>query len=278
MDKYKIFKQKNLIVGLAITVFGGIFIYTKVDFLNSIGSILLISGIYTVVESYYLKKSLVDMVIEKVKLDKSIDETGLIEVGANLGNIHYQDYFKEANLNIDILHIYARTWTTNNFDFIKEIVLNKKCELRIVLLNPDSPFVPALENHFGYQAGELRKYITEVTAQWKGLAQLVNEKRKYFTDRKFKRSHKKSYGTKEYGSVELFYNNGQPTNCLYRIDDIMIMVNTKTSKDKSIHIPYSIYKNNKSTCSMYNIYLEEINKIIEQAQSVNLLSESEGDD
>lgn len=215
------------------------------------------------------------MVIEKVKLQKDIEESGLIEVGANLGDIHYQNYFKVATSNIDLLHVYARTWTNTNFDFIKETVLNKKCRLRIVLLNPESPFVPALEKHYGYSGGELKKYIIEVTKQWKLLAEMVEEKRRYFSDRSYRKTHRKSYETTAYGRVELYYYNGQPTNSLYRIDDKIVLVCTKTSRDRSIHIPYMIYEKGKNQNNMYDIFSQEMEKTIKEAASVNLLGDNE---
>ncbi|WP_312368660.1 hypothetical protein [Lachnoclostridium sp.] len=275
MDKWKIFRQKNIIVSLVVVVAGLICLSISNDYVQSIGSILLISGIYSIIESYYLKKSMIDVVIEKVKLDNSINETGLLEVGANLGDIHYQDYFKSANANIDILHVYARTWTNTNYDFIKEVVVHKKCKLRVVLLNPDSPFIPALEKHYEYSVGDLAKYINEVTQQWKSLAKIVEEKHKFYTDKAYRRAHRISYKTKEYGSVELYYHNGQPANSLYRIDDNLITVSTKTSKDRSVHIPYMIYKKNNNATSMYDMYLSEMDKVIEEAKKVNLLGENE---
>lgn len=275
MDKRKIFKQKNIIFALFVAAVGLICLAPNNEYIKSLGSIFLISGIYSIVESYYLKKSMIDMVIEKVKLDKDIEESGLIEVGANLGDIHYQEYYKEAKFNIDILHVYARTWTNTNFDFIKETVLNKRCKLRVVLINPCSQFMPALEKHYGYSEGELKKYIEEVTKQWKKLAQMVEEKHKYFSDRTYRKSHSKSYKTKEYGNVEFYYYNGQPTNSLYRIDDKMIMISTKTSRDRSVHIPYMIYAKKDNPNNMYDIFLNEMEKVIKEAECVDLLREIE---
>lgn len=275
MDKSNLFKQKNIIIALVLTVIGLICLTRDNNYCQSVGSILLISGIYSIIESYYLKKSMIEMVIEKVNLDKSIDQTGLIEVGCNLGNIPYQDYFKDANSTIDLLHVYARTWTNTNYDFIKDVVLNKRCKLRITLLNPNSPFAAALESHYGYQEGELKKYIQEVTLQWKKLATTVEEKHKYFADRAYRKSHKTSYKTKEFGSVELYYYNGQPTNSLYRIDNKIIMVNTKTSKDRSVHIPYLIYAKNDNPACMYDVYLAEMEKVIKEADKIDLLNYNE---
>ena len=65
------------------------------------------------------------MVIQKVSLDKEIDDTGLIKIDSVLTNIGYREHFEKATSNIDIVHNYARTWTTNNFDFIRNTVMNK---------------------------------------------------------------------------------------------------------------------------------------------------------
>ena len=143
--------------------------------------------------------------------------TGLIKIDSVLTNIDYKGQFENATSNIDIVHNYARTWTTNNFDFIKNTVMNKECHLRVVLLNPESPFVPALEKHYGYAEGHLVDLINEVTATWRSLYYDVEEKRKACLKKK-----SSTYKNKHCGSVELYYFNGQPTNSLYRIDIVNI--------------------------------------------------------
>lgn len=47
---------------------------------SSVGSVLLISGIYTIIDNMYLKKLLTVYVMQKVSLDKKVDETGLIKI------------------------------------------------------------------------------------------------------------------------------------------------------------------------------------------------------
>ena len=72
------------------------------------------------------------------------------------------------------------------------------------------------------------------------------------------------------GSVELYYFNGQPTNSIYRIDDKIIVVNAKNSKEKSVYLPYTIFQDNGEK-GMYQIYLKEIETIIKEAQKVELV-------
>lgn len=275
LEKENIFKQKNIIVALLVIVGGVLLLFYGTSdlplsgFASEIGSILMISGVYTIIESYYLERSLVDMVIDKVSLDKNIDEKGLIKLGDTLSEISYSEYFKKANSNIDIVHIYARTWTNNNYDFIKKAVMNTQCTLRIILLNPNSKFVPALEEHFGYKEGDLVKLITEVSDKWKELHKDVTLKKEVFTNKKLRRQ-RKNYDSKHYGKVELYYYNGQPSNSLYRIDDKMIVVEAKTSNIKSINLPYFVYEN-RNNLSMYKVYLNEIENIISESNKVELI-------
>ena len=258
------FSLRHIIVAFGCAIIGILCMWLGNQLVSNIGSVLLVSGIYTIIDNMYLKKSLLELVIQKVSLDKEIDDTGLIKIDSVLTNIGYRELFEKAASNIDIIHNYARTWTTNNFDFIRNTVMNKECRLRVVLLNPESPFVPALEKHYGYAEGHLAELINEVTEKWKSLYCDVEEKRKVCSKKK-----SSTYKNKHYGSVELYYFNGQPTNSLYRIDNRIVVVNAKNSKEKSVFLPYTIFLNNGEK-GLYNVYLKEIETIIKEAEKVDL--------
>ena len=256
------FSLRHIVVALVCAIVGILCMWCGNPLISNVGSVLLVSGIYTIIDNMYLKKTLIELVIQKVSLDKEIDDTGLIKIDSTLTDINYKEQFENAKTNIDIVHNYARTWTTNNFDFIKQTVLNTECHLRVVLLNPKSPFVPALEKHYNYSEGHLVELINEVSDKWKSLYDEVEEKRQKCS----KRSNS-SYKNKKCGTVELYYFNGQPTNSLYRIDNKMIVVSCKSSKEKSVFLPYSIYQNNGEK-GLYKVYLEEIETIIKEAEKV----------
>lgn len=254
------FSSRHIIVTLICAIIGILLIWLGVSIDNSlfsnIGSVLLISGIYTVVDNMYLKKALVEMVVQKVNLKKEINDTGLIKTGSVLSNIEYQEFLENATSNIDIVHNYARTWTDNNFEFVKNTVMNKNCQLRVVLLNPNSPFVPALSKHYKCTSEDLAGRIKDACNRWSDLYHDVGKKRK-------------EHPNKSCGTVELYYFNGQPTNSLYRIDNKLIVVTAKNSNAKSIYSPYAIYEQNDEK-GLYNIYLNEIEAIINDATKVDL--------
>lgn len=266
------FSLIHIIIALVCAILGILCIWLGNSLISNVGSVLLVSGIYTIIDNMVLKKSLIELVIQKVSLDKMIDDTGLIKIDSTLTNIEYREFFENATLNIDIIHNYARTWTTNNFDFIKNTVMNKECRLRIVLLNPESLFVQALEKHYGYTEGHLVGLINEVTDKWKALYNDVEDKRKACLKKK-----SNPYKNKHCGSVELYYFNGQPTNSLYRVDDKMIVVNAKNSKEKSVYLPYTIFQDNGEK-GLYHIYLNEIETIIKEAVRVELAEDRDNAD
>ena len=253
------FKYLHLLVALGIAIVGIIMMTISCEIVNNIGSVMLVSGVYTIIDNFFLKKSLIDLVIQKVKLDEKIDMCGIVELGATLTNIEYKQLLENAENNIDIIHNYGRTWTTNNFDFVKKCVMEKCCNVRVVLLNPQSQFVSALESHYNYSEGELQKLIIEMSDKWKRLKDELDTKKETC-----KKRSSVSYKNKKCGNLELYYFNGQPTNSLYRIDDKVIVINSKTSKEKSVFLPYAIYQNNGEQ-GIYSAYVHEIDTIIKES-------------
>ena len=190
-----------------------------------------------------------------MKIKEGMDLTGLEEIVPGIAEINYKYYFKNAHQNIDIVHIYARTWTNNNIDEIKERLLRSNCKVRVVLVDPESKFVPALENHFKYPDGQLKSMINEVSLLWRDL---------YNKNQKEKRSRKSTQG-----QLELYYHCGQPTNSMYRIDDRIVVVQTKSTEEKTTRMPALIFKHtNKKEC-FYNIYLKEIEQLIRESRRVD---------
>lgn len=265
MKKQNTYTYKHIVMALGCAVIGLGLLFIKNSIINNIGSILLISGIYTILDNMFVKESLIELVVQKVGLDKEIDNTGLIRIDSTITNINYKDFFINASDNIDIVHNYARTWTTNNFDFIKNTVMNKECTLRVVLLNPKSPFVPALEKHYNYSEGQLTSLIDEVSQRWYGLYNEIETKKKMCKGKGSSR-----YKNTKCGTIEMYYFNGQPTNSIYRIDNKIIVVNAKNSKQQSVYLPYYILQNN-GDAGLYALYLKEIETIISESEEIDFL-------
>lgn len=257
----KNFKKNHIIVALVLALVG-IILFVLSEFIKNlilknviseIASAILISGILGVIDAYLLKESLIELILDKIKVKEEVNRTGLEELVPGITEINYRYYFKNAKKNIDIVHIYGKTWTNNNIDQITDRVLRKNCKVRVILLNPDSKFVPALEEHFKYDKGELSKLIHSVSKMWKE-----------------KHEKKQSQGKKAtQGCIKLYYHKGQPTNSMYRIDDRVIVVQTKTTQEKTTKMPATIFRDtNKADC-FYNTYLKEIEQLIKESEEVD---------
>jgi len=258
--KNKNFQTKYVAVALGllsmglICLFAAEYISSRVwgNVVSEIGSAILISGILGIIDEYVLKESLVELILNKMNIKDTLNNTGLEELVSGITEINYKYYFKNAKNCIDIVHIYGQTWTNNNIDEITERVVNGNCKVRVILVDPGSEFVPALEKHFEYEDGKLSRLIKEVSKVWKSKHEKKQERRKRVTQ----------------GSIQLFYHKGQPTNAMYRIDDRVIVVQTKTTREKTTRMPAMIFKDtNKKEC-FYNIYLKEIEQLIKESREV----------
>ncbi|GAA0115717.1 hypothetical protein [Clostridium senegalense] len=260
-SKNRNFKNSHIIVILILAI-SGIMLLLISEFItnnicksliNEIGSAIVISGILGIIDEYVLKESLVELILNKMKIKEEVDRTGLEELLSGISEINYRYYFKDAKRNIDIVHIYGRTWTNNNIDEITERVLKSNCKVRVILVDPNSKFVPALEEHFKYEDGKLEKLINDVGDMWKS----KHEKKK---------NQKKK---KTLGKIELYYHKGQPTNSMYRIDDRVIVVQTKTTQEKTTRMPAMIFKDtNKEDC-FFKIYVNEIEQLIRESKYID---------
>ena len=85
------FSFRHIVVALICAIVGIMCMWLGNSLISNVGSVLLVSGIYTIIDNMYLKKSLIELVIQKVSLDKEIDDTGLIKVDSILTNINYKE-------------------------------------------------------------------------------------------------------------------------------------------------------------------------------------------
>ncbi|MDM8129344.1 hypothetical protein QUV80_12855, partial [Paraclostridium benzoelyticum] len=236
MKKEK-FRDKNIIVVLFLAIVGLVALFLSEcmnvgfwkNIVNQVSLAILISGILGIINEYILKETLVELILDKLRIKSEVDTTGLEEILAGITEINYKNYFKKAKKHVDIVHIYGRTWTNNNIDEIMDRIMASNCKVRVVLVDPESPFVHGLENHFDYKEGEIKRHIEEVTSIWK---------EKYKKIEKTQSSGKRK--PKNLGKIELYYQKGQPTNAMYGVDDRIIVIQTKTTKEKTTRLPAMI--------------------------------------
>lgn len=256
------YKLKFFLSIFALIVIGGLFIvFSEMinnDFwssvCNNIASALFITGVFGLINEYFLKDKLVELILSKLSLKESIDNTGIEMVFSNISEIDYNFFFKRAKKNIDIFHVYGRTWTNNHIDEIKEKLLQSNCRIRVIILSPDSEFIPALATAYDITPEELRARIYEVEKIWRDLFKEKQRVKKRRTQ----------------SVLELYHNKGKPFYSLYRVDDRVIQVTSKITKGKTKTLPSIVCKDTYKGSDLYDFYKNEIEEAIRQSEQVDL--------
>lgn len=197
---------------------------------------------------------MVNLILEKLKLKEEIDKTGIVSFHKSTDIIDYKYYFNSSKKNIDIFHVYGRTWTHSNFNLLQNKIKNSNCKIRVILVNPESKFISGLAHTFNCTEEELKSRISEVEKIWKTLY-----------EEKEKQKRKKTQS-----SLELYYTNCFPAHSLYRFDDDLIQIQSKPTIGRSSELTTIVCKKTAKTDNLYNKYLDEIEDIIAESISVNL--------
>jgi hypothetical protein len=247
---------------LLLIIFGMIFILLSQILTNefwkascsNIASAIIVAGIFSVINEKISKDSLIELILAKMKLKQEIDSTGIEEVFTDISNVDYRYYLKTAKKSIDIVHVYGRTWTTNNMDEIEEKLLNTNCQIRVILLSPHSPFIDGLASYYNITPEDLVSKIEEVTDMWKCLYAKKMQRKKRSTQ----------------SSLTLYYHNGQPASALYRIDNRIINVQSKFSGGRSKKLPTLVCIDTERADDLYGNFYKEIQELIDISNEVSL--------
>lgn len=226
--------------------------------LENLATAFFFTGIFGLVQEFMLKDKMVDLILSKLSLKKEIDRTGIESVYFGISDVNYQFFLKKATEHIDIVHVYGRTWTNNNIDEITDRLLHSNCKIRVILLSPDSPFVPALAAHYGQAPEVLKQTMKEVSKTWKTAF-----------EKKSQQQATRRRGRTSRASIDLYYHNSIPSNSLYRIDDRIIFVQSKMTKGKTKMLPTFVFQNNEDKESIFNDHLSEINTLIGESTKVD---------
>lgn len=210
--------------------------------LSNIGSALLISGVFTGFNEYFMKDKLVDMIFRKLKLKEDIQRTGIDETNLDISSIDYGYYIKNAKNNIDVFHTYGETWTKNNHDNFVNVLLNSNCKVRVFLMSPDSKFLPGLAQQYDCTEEELRSTIERVKKLWEDIQRSTENK-----------------STKS--ELKLYFHDLFPARTIYRIDNQVIVVDTRIMKGRSSTLPVLICSDTNKTDDFYDYYVNELNNL-----------------
>lgn len=262
-SKTKIYNLKYYFAIAGLIIFGFILL-TISDMLSegflksavsNVASGVLFSGIFSFINEKITKDSLIELILDKMNLKQDIERTGIEEVHTDIAKIDYSYYIKNSKKNIDIVHIYGRTWTNTCMDEIKERLANSNCKIRVVLVSPDSKYISGLASSFDMSEEDLIKTLNDVKKMW-------FEIHKYW---------KQSLNTKRpsQSDLKVYYHRGQPSSSIYRVDDRLINVQNKFSGNKTRKLAALICKDSKNPDDLYKTFLTDIENLISTATLEN---------
>lgn len=223
------------------------------NILDDIAGALFIAGTLGILDKYLLQNQLVNLVTSKVGLKKSIDATGITEIHLGWRDLPYEKLFAETKNNIDVVHVYAQTWTNLHADDFVEILRSKQTNIRIILLDPeDDIIINAFARQYNRTPEELKNQIRSVLKKWRKIYERseINNKSR----------------------LKIYLQTGIQTMALYRFDNTIISSALTISKkpQSPYQLPSIICEKNEQTSILFDIYLKEIEGIIKEAREINV--------
>jgi hypothetical protein len=149
-----------LIISLVITDNGLI----KV-FIGTISSYLLVSSILDFFNQSNHDDELINKVCDCIHGESSATELGVIKIYNKDTNVSSKIII-EAGKSIDIMHVYAQSWTGSNRSELINALRNKKVIMRVILADYRSEVIINNYNN-QYNTNDVSKTIEDVIKTWK---------------------------------------------------------------------------------------------------------------
>lgn len=237
--------------GISIVLFiiaGTISNSTWNNILNNIASVLLVSGIVSIINEYVLRNQLIDTIYNKTGLKEDINKAGLAKIFLDINKVDYEKFFEKKCTQIDIVHVYGKSWTSKHLKMFTEKLKKEKCKIRVFLVSPDSEFIKPLSTFYNVSEEELKTNMNSVIKMWKE----INEK-----------------GNK--GIVEVYYHKGNPTASFYKANNSIIIVNSSMAAGRDLLPPAFLYtKSDKGNEAIFDWATKQIERLLETSEIINL--------
>lgn len=220
----------------------------QIAILNKAATTFLVSGLLAFLNRVFLERNLIDLILSKTNLKRSIDDTGIVDVKTNINDVDYHSLFNSVN-KIDIAHVYGRTWTSTYEDKIVK-ALSSGTKIRVLVCDKDSPFVKGLAFQYESDETKLAERIDDVLGTWKNIRAKV----------KTRKARK---------NLQVFRSCMLPSFSLYRFNDkVVIVMNrlSKTGKTKNLNV--LTCEKNESEKSMFNNCMEDLENLIESSSEI----------
>jgi hypothetical protein len=215
--------------------------------LTNIASVILVSGIVSVANEYVLKTELMDIIFTNMNVKDDMKNTGLVKIFLDINKVDYEKFFDKTNKEIDIVHVYGRSWTAKHLKMFCSKVTKERCSIRVFLISPDSEYVKPLSEFYRMTEEQLKANMNEVLEMWKQV------------DEKCKKGGK--------GNIKVYYHKGNPSHALYRSDNSVMLVPNNLASGRDELPPAFLYTKTERE-GIYKWCLIQINKLVDESQQI----------
>jgi hypothetical protein len=212
--------------------------------LPSFASVVGTSGVFAVVYELLVRQQQTRYVLETLELRQSLIQAGLVDITVNYMEYDYAAKIKDAK-DIVIFALYAQTWLNRYSPELTARLESADKSLTFVVPAFDNPFLPALEQHFGYQPDEVKRRIASV------IATVV---RPTFDIKLGKRS-----------KVVVIMHKGHPAYSAYKFDNRLLLGSyyASTSRRRASMLEYV-----ENPGGIFDDFSEDLEDVMKQGQVV----------
>lgn len=169
---------------------------------RDIGSLCVVSFVFTLIWELVAKRSFTDELLAKAKISQELSSSGLAQISFESRDIDWVKLLGEAT-EVDILFSYGRTWRGAYRQEVHKLAKRKNVRLRILLPNPEEQAI---------LDGLSKRFYTP--------SQTIQE-RIYEAKQEFTELHQKNL--KEGASIEVWYISRDPHYAMYRFDNTVVI-------------------------------------------------------
>lgn len=210
----------------------------------SIGSVFIVSGVYNVIYEYGIRNSMFNVIRKELGIKDFIVSAGVDSIWLQLNDIPYKSLFHDVKAEVDIVHSYGNSWNDANYDYIKDVLQQKKgVIIRVILLSPKSKLINGLYELYRKETvNELLQSMKKSIKYWFELSDIAKDNG---------------------NTVKIYYHEQNPTHSLYRFDDKIVNVANLITKTRTSKLPTIICKKNeKYTDTLFSNYYSEIEELL----------------
>jgi len=107
--------------------------------LDSLGGTIFTAGLFVIFWDFFGRRALLDEVLEKTRITREIDESGLIHIGDafNMFDDQFKSYLRSTN-SLDIFFRYGQTWRNYYRSELEYLSKKQDAKIRVILPNPEN--------------------------------------------------------------------------------------------------------------------------------------------